>query len=196
MKHKFEDGDEATFAGIEGMKLKEGESHEDKLITSDSLDDTIHKVTVINPYSFKIGDTRKFTPYIAKGIVKQLRMKTVIKFKSFSETAFGSCEQLKMDENLVYADFEKLSNGQLSHIAFEALDKFKQTNEKKTGPRPWNLTDALQFLEIAKPIADRYELSSSEWKADGYEKKFLLLFAFQAEGTFNPLAAFFGGYVA
>lgn len=70
MKHKFEDGDEATFAGIEGMKLKEGESHEDKLITSDSLDDTIHKVTVINPYSFKIGDTRKFTPYIAKGIVK------------------------------------------------------------------------------------------------------------------------------
>ena len=178
------------------MKLKDGESHEDKLITSDSLNDTIHKVTVINPYSFKIGDTRKFSPYIEKGIVKQLRMKTTIKFKSFSETAFGSCEQLKMDENLVYADFEKLSNGQLSHVAFEALDKFKQTNEAKSGPRPWNLADALQFLEIAKPIADRYELSSAEWKADGHEKKFLLLFAFQAEGTFNPLAAFFGGYVA
>ena len=51
-------------------------------------------------------------------------------------------------------------------------------------------------MEIAKPIADRYELNSSEWKQDGAEIKFLLLFAFQAQGTFNPLAAFYGGYVA
>ena len=34
-----------------------------------------------------------------------------------------------MDENLAYADFEKLSNGMLSHVCFEALDKFKQTAE-------------------------------------------------------------------
>lgn len=69
-KHKFEDGDECTFSDIEGMKLNEGESHEDPAMKSDSINDTIHKVTVINPYSFKIGDTRKFSPYIAKGIVK------------------------------------------------------------------------------------------------------------------------------
>jgi len=51
-------------------------------------------------------------------------------------------------------------------------------------------------LELAKPIADRYDLNSAEWKPDGQEKKFLLLFAFQSLGVFNPLAAFFGGYVA
>ena len=69
-KHKFEDGDECTFADIEGMKLNEGESHEDAQVKSDSINETIHKVTVINPYSFKIGDTRKFSPYIGKGIAK------------------------------------------------------------------------------------------------------------------------------
>lgn len=82
-KHKFEDGDEVTFTGIEGMKLKEGESHEDPSVKTDSINETIHKVTVINPYSFKIGDTRKYTPYEAKGIAKQLRMKHKIAYKSF-----------------------------------------------------------------------------------------------------------------
>lgn len=166
-KHTFEDGDECTFVGVDGMKLNEGESHEDSAVTSDSLNDTIHKVTVINPYSFKIGDTRKFSPYVSKGIVKQLKTKVMINFKSFEETALASCAELKMDENLIYADFEKMSNGQLSHVAFEALDKFIETSEGKTAPRPWNLEDALRFIELAKPIADRYELNSAEWKLDG-----------------------------
>ena len=33
-------------------------------------------------------------------------------------------------------------------------------------------------MELAKPIADRYELNSAEWKEDSYERKFLLLFSF------------------
>jgi molybdopterin/thiamine biosynthesis adenylyltransferase len=195
-KHKFEDGDECTFADVDGMKLNEDESHEDEAVTSDSINETIHKVTVINPYSFKIGDTRKFSPYIGKGIVKQLRTKCVVKYQPFAETALKTAAELKMDENLVYADFEKIGNGQLSHIAFEALDKFRETQEEHKSPRPWNLEDALKFLDLAKPIADRYELNGSQWKGDESEVQFLMLFALQAEGVFNPLAAFFGGYVA
>lgn len=165
-----------NFIEIEGMKLKEGESHEDAAVKSDSINDTIHKVTVINPYSFKIGDTRKFTPYVAKGIAKQLRTKLSLKFKSFEETALKTAAELKYDENLAYADFEKMGNGTLSHVAFEALDKFNQTSE--AGLRPWNIEDAHKFIEIAKPIADRYELKSAEWKDDSFERKFLYLFAF------------------
>ena len=66
----------------------------------------------------------------------------------------------------------------LSHVCFEALDKFRETSEGKVNPRPWNLEDANRFMEIAKPIADRYELNSAEWAADSFEKKFVLLFAF------------------
>ena len=54
----------------------------------------------------------------------------------------------------------------------------------------------MQLLEIAKPIADRYDLKSAEWKEDAFERKFILQFAFQCKGVFNPLAAFYGGYVA
>ena len=37
------------------MKLKEGEKHDDPAIKSDSINDTIHKVKTLTPYSFKIG---------------------------------------------------------------------------------------------------------------------------------------------
>jgi len=37
---------------------------------SDSINYTIHKVKVVNPYCFKIGDTRKFTEYESNGIGK------------------------------------------------------------------------------------------------------------------------------
>ena len=40
------------------------------------------------------------------------------------------------------------------------------------------MEDAQQMLELAKPIADRYELKSAEWKADGSEIKYIMLFAF------------------
>ena len=45
------------------MQLKEGESHDDKELKSDSINGTIHKVTTVNKGAFKIGDTRKFTEY-------------------------------------------------------------------------------------------------------------------------------------
>lgn len=92
------------------MKLKEGESHEDEAVKSDSINDTIHKVTVLTPYSFKIGDTTKFSPYESKGICKQLRMKTVLKFKPFNETALGSADDLCLDPELFLSDFEKMSH--------------------------------------------------------------------------------------
>jgi len=69
-KHKFEDGDEVLFQGVGGMRLKEGESHDDPAFKSDSINDTIHKVTVLTPYSFKIGNTLKFEEYGLNGIAK------------------------------------------------------------------------------------------------------------------------------
>jgi molybdopterin/thiamine biosynthesis adenylyltransferase len=69
-KHKFEDGDECAFTLIEGMKLKQGEKHEDPDLKSDGINDTIHKVKVISPYKFSIGDTRKYEKYEGNGIVK------------------------------------------------------------------------------------------------------------------------------
>jgi molybdopterin/thiamine biosynthesis adenylyltransferase len=66
-KHNFEDGDKVLFTLIEGMTLKEGEKHahsegakDDKPeginfgCKSTSINNTLHKVTVINRFKFKI----------------------------------------------------------------------------------------------------------------------------------------------
>ena len=102
--------------------------------------------------------------------------------------------ELPYEMNLAYADCEKLSNNQLSHICFEALDTFKKTF--KRSPMPWNLEMANKFFEIAKEIAKRYDEKPEDWKPDGFEKKFIYLFCFQNQGVFGPLAAFYGGFVA
>lgn len=48
-----------------------------------------------------------------------------MKFKSFKESMIKS-NTVPQDENLAYADFEKMQNNQLAHIAFEALDIYKK----------------------------------------------------------------------
>ena len=52
------------------MKLKEGEKQIDSECKSDSINETVHKVTVLTPYSFKIGSTLHFENYEGNGIVK------------------------------------------------------------------------------------------------------------------------------
>lgn len=110
MKHKFEDGDEVLITKVEGMKLLPGEKHNDPAVKSDSINDTIHKVKVISPYTFRIGDTRKFDKYERNGFAKQLKTKVIKNFKSFSETMMKGSAELPLDGNLSIADFEKMSN--------------------------------------------------------------------------------------
>jgi len=199
-KHKFEDGDECTFENIEGMKLDSTKKENQNLKSPDgkpidSINGTIHKVTVVSPYSFRIGDTREFSAYEGNGICKQLRTKKIINFKSFAETMIGKENELPWEENLAFADFEKMTHGKLSHIAFEALDKFSQ--QEKRAPKVWNKPDAIKFMEIAAEVAKRYECETEKWtEKDNSEYRFLLQFVLQASGVFNPLAAFLGGFVA
>ena len=98
----------------DSMKLKEGQKHDEAnaACKSDSLSDTIHKVTVVSPFVFKIGDTRKYEAYEKNsfGVAKQLRMKTDMKFESFEATMLKGPEKLPQDENLAFCDFEKLAH--------------------------------------------------------------------------------------
>lgn len=63
-KHKFQDGDEVLFISVEGMKLLPNEAHEDLAFKEcDSINNTMHKVKVLTPYSFKIGSTKMYEKY-------------------------------------------------------------------------------------------------------------------------------------
>ncbi len=65
VKNPFEDGEAVLIRNVEGMKLKDDEA---KLIN-----ETIHKVKVINSKSFEIGNTLGYTPYIRNGTVKNIK---------------------------------------------------------------------------------------------------------------------------
>jgi len=63
-------------------------------------------------------------------------------------------------------------------------------------PGVWDKKDADAFLSIAKAICPRYEVKPEEFKEDGVELAFFYKFSFTAQGVFNPMCAFLGGYIA
>jgi len=87
-----------------------------------------------------------------------------------------------------------MQNAQTSHICFAALEKFRA--ERKSLPRPWDLGDAMAFVEHAKLLAKENKIGDDELKEDSEMLRLLYLFAFQCQGVFNPLCAFMGGLVA
>jgi ubiquitin-activating enzyme E1 len=121
-------------------------------------------------------------------------MKRVIAFKSFEEVMLKGMETFKEDENLMFSFAEKMGQNLICHVAFEALDTFVRQESKM--PRSWNIEDADKFVNLAKAIAKRYDEKPEEWKADSIQLKLLYQFCFQAQGVFNPMAAFFGGFIA
>lgn len=54
-----------------------------------------------------------------------MKMKKIMKFKSYSDSMLKASAELPLDANLSVADFEKMQNSTLSHVAFEALDTFR-----------------------------------------------------------------------
>mmetsp|Transcript_19576 Transcript_19576/g.30121 ORF Transcript_19576/g.30121 Transcript_19576/m.30121 type:complete len:181 (+) Transcript_19576:15212-15754(+) len=172
------------------MNLKAGEKNDDPEIKTESINSTIHKVEVLTPSRFKIGDTTKYEAHIKGGVVKQLKTKVQLKFKTFEEATTGN--DLPLDPNMAIADFEKMDHAPLSHLAFLALDKYREEHSRL--PKPWDVADAKAFLDVCKKEAEANKLDFPGDEDKGL--KLLYLFAFQAQGVFNPLCAFVGGYVA
>jgi hypothetical protein len=61
-------------------------------------------------------------------------------------------QDIPLDGNLAIADFEKMQNNTLAHLAFESLDIFRSKSSGRI-PEPWNFNDCSEFLKIAKDLA-------------------------------------------
>lgn len=48
-----------------------------------SINDTIHKVKVINSKSFEIGNTLTYQPYIRNGTAKNIKTPVNVKYEEF-----------------------------------------------------------------------------------------------------------------
>lgn len=88
MRHPFEDGESIRLLGVKGMKS----------VTNDaeSINGTIHKVKVIDQFSFYIGDTSGYTAYEGDGTAKNIKTPSKLKFKSLKEAA----DEQIIDSNL------------------------------------------------------------------------------------------------
>ena len=177
IKHPYEDGDVITINKVEGMDLKSG---------TGSINGTTHKIKVINSRSFSIGDTREYTEYIRSGIVKNVKLPVNISFKTFDEVIRTKGENIPIDDNLAYYDFSKISNTALTHHSIRTLSAFIEKNQRL--PLPWNYQDSSEFVEMYKTFDE------GEFTVD--KERFVRKFSFTASGSFPPLQAFMGGFVA
>lgn len=199
-KHNLEDGDLVLITGVEGMSLKEGEKHPEpnqtlikQELVSEGVNGTVHQVKIINKSTFTIGDTTLYGPYIRNGIAKQLKSPLIVQYSPLEEVL--TSKNPVFDATMAAHDFLKLENQKVIHIAYEILDLFFK--KKGYAPKPWDHQDAIEFLELGKSVITKY-FDVQEVKTEEIDKinEFLAKFALTHKGTFGPLAAFLGGFVA
>ncbi|KAH7150402.1 hypothetical protein B0J13DRAFT_550106 [Dactylonectria estremocensis] len=165
-RHGLEDGDFVTFTEVEGMEALNGAEP--------------RKITVKGPYTFSIGDVDGLGQYTRGGMYQQVKMPTVVNFKTFTTA-------LKEPEFLI-SDFAKFDRPQQLHLGFQALHAFQIA--KKRLPNPMDEQDAIIVLGAAKKFAE------DEGMDIELDEKLLKELSYQALGDLSPMAAFFGGATA
>ncbi|KAM3392447.1 hypothetical protein ACQJBY_013535 [Aegilops geniculata] len=166
---EFQDGDLVVFSEVHGMtELNDGKPR---------------KVKNARPFSFSIEeDTSNFGIYVKGGIVTQVKEPKVLCFKALRDAMTDPGEFL-------LSDFSKFERPPVLHLAFQALDKFKEDHGRC--PAAGCEQDAQSFLKIAAAINE----ASADRKLDTIDEKLFQQFASGSRAVLNPMAAMFGGIV-
>lgn len=166
----FQDGDLVVFSEVRGMT---------------QLNDRVpRKVKNVRAHSFEIEeDTRLYGEYEGGGIVTQHKLAKEVGFKTLEEAIVAPGDFL-------LSDFSKFDRPPLLHLAFRALDAFRE----KLGrlPVPGSAADVEKFLALVKELNDG---ASSELRVEQLDKDLLAKFASGSSGDLSPMAAMFGGIV-
>lgn len=169
-RHNLHDESYVKFTEVEGIdSLNSGE---------------IYKVTVIGPFAFKIDkpiDTN--SKYIKGGIFHEVKVPVKISFKSLKENL--------TDPEYFFPDFAKFDRPQQLHLAYIALDTYK--NKYGSYPKPMSQTDAKAFLDIVQSVETEYP---SILQGASLNLDLLTEVAYQARGDIPGIQAFVGGMVA
>eukprot|EP01027_Heterolobosea_sp_BB2_P016112 GEZU01022976.1.p1 GENE.GEZU01022976.1~~GEZU01022976.1.p1 ORF type:complete len:864 (+),score=253.78 GEZU01022976.1:81-2672(+) len=184
-RHNLADGDLVVITGVEGMdELKEEENK-------------VRKVKVTGQYTFTIGDTSHYKPYIRGGYFKQIKQGKTIHFASLADNL---ANPRLMDPY----DFAKFDNNNQLHIAFQALAQFIDLrrsqsvdagSERSYLPRPRNEQDATEFIRIAAKIHNSLPVDHP-CKSSDLNTQLMRTFAYTCAGQLNPMAAYLGGIAA
>lgn len=167
-RHGYESDDYVTFSEVQGMtELNQCEPR---------------KIKVLGPYTFSIGDTSGLSDYVRGGIVTQVKMPKVVKFKSFRQSL--------MEPEFVLTDFAKMERPAQLHLGYVALHKYG--NEYGTLPRPRSKEDAEKFVALAKKLNSEKICS----QVDDVDEGLLTQLAYNARGDICPMQGVIGGITA
>lgn len=166
-KHGFEDNDVITFREIQGME---------------ALNGSYHKIKVLSPSSFSIGDTSHLSPYVREGIASQTKQKITISHLPLKESL--------LNPQIIPTDFSKFDNLMQLHIVMISLQKFWEQYGKF--PSSWNQKEADEFVKIASKIIE----SEMKSKVENLNVDLLKKISFTAQGSLVCLTSFTGGVVA
>ena len=166
---EFQDGDLVVFSEIHGMdELNNGRPR---------------TVKNCSRYSFFLEeDTTTFRAYEKGGIVTQLKQPKLLNFKSLQEA-------LQNPGEFLLSDFSKFDRPPLLHLAFQALDKFR--DEYGHFPGAGNSDDASKFIHLVKSLNE----CNGDSRLEMIDEEVLKLFASGSQSVLNPMAAMFGGIV-
>ncbi|XP_053317677.1 ubiquitin-like modifier-activating enzyme 6 [Spea bombifrons] len=163
--HKLESGQFVTFREVHGMT---------------ALNGSVHKISVLSPYSFSIGDTSDMEPYQHGGIAVQIKMP-----KSF---LFERLEKQLLEPKYLTPDFSKPEAPLNIHTAMLALDHFQEKHSRL--PNIGCLQDAEEMRILSESVI---ETLHSKPQLDEVLVRWL---SWTARGFLAPLAAAVGGIVS
>lgn len=134
------------------------------------------KIKVLGPYTFSIGDTTAYGEYVRGGIATQVKVPVTLHFQSLVE------QQAK--PTYIVTDYAKFDHPEQLHLAFSALHEYIAQHGRT--PRPWNVSDAQAFVQLAKAAAGELQVN----------EQLLSTFAKISAGELSPMTAAIGGTVA
>ncbi|KAJ0987625.1 hypothetical protein J5N97_005981 [Dioscorea zingiberensis] len=166
---KFHDGDHVVFSEVLGM--------------TELNDQKLRRIKNVILHSFILEeDTTSFGRYKKGGIVTQVKQPKVLKFKPLRVA-------LKDPGEFLSSNFNKFDRPQLFHLAFQALDKFR--NNIGRFPDAGSFEDAEKLISLAVEV----DVNIGGGGFAEIDTKLLHQFASGSGAVLNPMAAVFGGIV-
>jgi len=164
----FEDGDHVIFTEVQGM--------------TELNSAPARPIKILSPYTFSIEDTTKFAPYKVGGYVTQVKQPVEHKFRTLNESW--------ANPEYIVSDWAKDARQGLLHLAFRALDVFRERN-KGNLPAPHNEDHATQIVTIVNELNEKFSQ-----KIATIDEKLVRLFSYGASGELAPMTAVIGGIAA
>ncbi|XP_007953546.1 ubiquitin-like modifier-activating enzyme 7 [Orycteropus afer afer] len=164
--HNFQDGDQVTFSGIEGMV---------------ELNGCTQPIHIQEDRTLKIGDTTTFSRYLRGGTITEVKKPKTVHHESLT-TAL-------LHPRMVAQSPQEVHRAHCLHQAFRALHQF----QAHTGhlPKPWHPGDAEAVVRLARclePLQGTQE--------EPLDEALVRTVALCSAGDLSPMAAILGALTA